>query len=100
MNSHTTLPLAQKARLRWAVTVALGVALTAVLGAGAQAGETGRKKQTKSVYLVKYRVGDEVRYGKNPAGNVVKITVGEYMSNNSYVCTPSGFGRKAFCRAI
>lgn len=100
MKWHKTLALGQKARLMWVVTVALGVAFSTALGASAQAGETRTKKQTKSVYLVKYRVGSEVRYGKNPAGNVVKITVGEYMSNNSYVCTPSGFGRKAFCRAI
>lgn len=100
MKSHETLSRGQKARLKRAATVAFGIALSAVLGVSAQAGDAGTKKQTKSVYLVKYRVGDDVRYGKNPAGNVVKISVGEYMSNNPYVCTPSGFGRKAFCRAI
>jgi hypothetical protein len=100
MKSNEALSQGQKGRLKWIATVAFGIAISAVLGVSAQAGETRKREQTKSVYLVKYRVGNDVRYGKNPGGNVVKVSVREYMNNNPYVCTPSGFGRKARCRAI
>ncbi|MDX3975777.1 hypothetical protein [Shinella sp.] len=101
MKFNETLSIAQQGRRKLAPAMVLGMAISAVLGVSAQAGEIRKPAgQTKSVYQVKYRVDNDVRYGKNPAGNVVKISAMEYMNSNIYVCTPSGFGQKARCRAI
>ncbi|UXN66727.1 hypothetical protein N8E89_19115 (plasmid) [Phyllobacterium sp. A18/5-2] len=79
-------------------TAAIGFAVFAVLGASAQAGESRKPKQEmRSVYLVKYRVNNEIRYAKKSAGKTVKVSASQYMNNNPYVCTPSGFGQKARC---
>ena len=91
---------AQKSGL--VMTILLGVTISTGFSGSVQAGEISKPKaaQTRSVYLVKYWLGKDVRYSKNPSRNVVKISASEYMNSNPYVCTPSGFGRKARCRAI
>ena len=79
-------------------TAAIGLAVFAALGASAQAGESRKlKDETRSVYLVKYRVNTEIRYTKKSAGKVMKVSTSQYMNSNPYVCTPSGFGQKARC---
>jgi hypothetical protein len=84
-----------------ALTVMLGLAMSSVLSTGAQAEEARKpQEQTRSVYLVKYWIGDQVRYNKNPLGKVLKVSALKYMNSSPYVCTPSGFGQKARCRAI
>lgn len=101
MTFNETSSHALKACQNWVVTIVLAMTMSSALGACAQAGDAGKPKvQTKSVYLVKYWVGSEVRYGKNPRGQVMKISTADYMNNSLYVCTPSGFGQKARCRAI
>ena len=82
---------------RAAATLVLGLAISSVLGLNAQAGEIRRSKdQDRSVYLVKYQVGKDVRYGK-PSRKAMRVTASNYMRSNPYVCTPSGFGQKARC---
>lgn len=84
--------------LKWITTAAVGVAVSAALSASAQAGENRKpKEEIRTVYLVKYRVNNEIRYAKKSAGKVVKVSASQYMNSNSYVCTPSGFGQKARC---
>lgn len=86
--------------LKWVASAAIGLAVSLALHASAQAGETRTpKEEVRSVYLVKYRVNNNVRYNKNPAGKVRKVTASRYLNSNPYVCTPSGFGRKARCYA-
>jgi hypothetical protein len=68
------------------------------LSANAQAKDSHKpKNDTRSVYLVKYRVNNEVRYNKNPMGKVVKVSASQYFGATPYVCTPSGFGQKSRC---
>lgn len=89
---------AQHNGLKWMTTAATLVAASAMLSSNAQAGEIRKPKQEmRSVYLVKYRVHDGVRYAKNPDGRIVKISASQYRASNPYVCTPSGFGQKARC---
>lgn len=83
-----------------ATTVVLGLAIAATICLSAQAGELRRSKdQTKSVYLVKYQVGKDVRYGK-PSSKIKKVSTSNYTKSNPYVCTPSGFGQKARCYTV
>lgn len=78
-----------------AVAFCLGFSLVA--GTSAQAGEVRKPRdETRTVYLLKYRVNGTVRYNKNPA-TVRKISFSQYLSSNPYVCTPSGFGQKSRC---
>ncbi|EYR84360.1 MULTISPECIES: hypothetical protein [unclassified Shinella] len=101
MTFDKTRSHALKTRPKWTATIVLAMAMSTALGACAQAGDAGKPKvQTKSVYLVKYWVGNEVRYRKNPRGQVMKISAADYLNNSLYVCTPSGFGQKARCRGI
>jgi hypothetical protein len=90
--------IAHRNSLKWITTAAIGLAVSAVLSASAQAGESRKPKEgMRSVYLVKYRVNNEIRYAKRSAGKVVKVSASQYMNSNPYVCTPSGFGQKARC---
>lgn len=78
-----------------AVAFCLGFSLVA--GRSAQAGEVRKPRdETRTVYLVKYRINGMVRYNKNPT-TVRKISFLQYLHNNPYVCTPSGFGQKSRC---
>jgi len=78
------------------IASALGLVLLAALGLSAEAGDNRKpKEETRSIYLVKYHVHGEVRY-KRP-GKTVTVTESHYRSANAFVCTPSGFGRKARC---
>jgi ABC-type transporter Mla subunit MlaD len=93
-----TFSTAHRNRFRRVAIASIGLAVSALLGANAQAGEMRKpKEETRSVYLVKYRVNNDVRYNKKPVGKVVKISTSRYLNSNSYVCTPSGFGQKARC---
>lgn len=84
--------------LKCAAIVALGLATSMAFSVGAEAKDVRKKKDdTRSVYLVKYRVNGEVRYNKVGKGKIVKISASEYLSGNSLVCTPSGFGQKSRC---
>lgn len=100
MKFNKSHSLAYKSGL--AMTMMLGLTILTASGVSAQAEEISKSKvtQTRSVYLVKHWFGNDVQYGKNPAGKVFKISASDYMNSNPYVCTPSGFGRKARCRAI
>ena len=91
--------IAHPGRTKWAA-IMLCAAIPAFLSVSVAHAEQGRatKEQYKSVYLVKRWFGNEVRYGKNPAGKVMRISAARYASIGRYVCTPSGFGRKANCR--
>jgi hypothetical protein len=83
--------------LKCVTATAIGLTVS-VISLSAQAGEIRKpKEETRSVYLVKYRVNNEVRYAKKPVGKVMKVSASRYMSSNPYVCTPSGFGQKARC---
>ena len=94
-----TFSIAHRPSLKWMAAAAVGLTVATVLGASAQAGESRKPKQEmRSVYLVKYRVNNEIRYGKS-AGKIVKVSASQYMNSNPYVCTPSGFGQKARCFA-
>lgn len=78
----------------------LGLAGATLLATGANAGDSIKADhQIISVYLVKSGDGQQVSYNKNPRRYVVKISAAQYMKNNLYVCTPSGFGQKARCYA-
>lgn len=93
-----TFSTAYRNRFRRVAIASIGLAVSAVLGANAQAGEMRKsKEETRSVYLVKYRVNNDVRYNKKPVGKVVKISASRYLNSNTYVCTPSGFGQKSRC---
>ncbi|MEL4069162.1 hypothetical protein WKW50_03315 [Ochrobactrum sp. GPK 3] len=84
--------------VKWVATAAIGLAASLCLSANAQAKDSHKpKNDTRSVYLVKYRVNNEVRYNKNPMGQVIKVSASQYFGGNSYVCTPSGFGQKSRC---
>ncbi len=88
----------RRASVKWVATAAIGLAATLCLSANAQAKDKYKpKNDTQSVYLVKYRVNNEVRYNKNPMGKVIKVSASQYFGGNSYVCTPSGFGQKSRC---
>lgn len=83
--------------LKWVAAVAFGLGLSLVAGTSAQAGEVRKSRdETRTVYLVKYRVNGMVRYNNNPA-TVRKISLLQYLHSNPYVCTPSGFGQKSRC---
>jgi len=83
--------------LKWVAAAAFGLGFSLVAGTSAQAGEVRKPRdETRTVYLVKFRVNGVVRYNKNPA-MVRKISFSQYLSNNPYVCTPSGFGQKSRC---
>ena len=85
------------AGLRRVVATAFGLTLLASFGLSAEADDNRKSKEpTRSVYLVRYEVGGEVRYTKRPI-KTVTVTESHYRSFNAYVCTPSGFGRKARC---
>ncbi|TIP30131.1 MAG: hypothetical protein E5X67_03385 [Mesorhizobium sp.] len=93
-----TFSTAHRNRFRRVAIAAIGLAVSVTLGANAQAGEMRKPEgETRSVYLVKYRVNNDVRYNKKPVGKVVKISASRYLNSNTYVCTPSGFGQKARC---
>ncbi|TMV03558.1 hypothetical protein [Brucella haematophila] len=84
--------------VKWVATAAIGLAASLCLSATAQAKDSHKpKNDTRSVYLVKYRVNNEVRYNKNPMGKVVKVSASQYFGATPYVCTPSGFGQKSRC---
>ena len=84
--------------VKWVATAAIGLAASLCLSANAQAKDKYKpKNDTQSVYLVKYRVNNEVRYNKNPMGKVIKVSASQYFGGNSYVCTPSCFGQKSRC---
>jgi hypothetical protein len=86
--------------LKWVAPAAIGLAVSLVLGTGAQAGEIRKsKEETRTVYLVKYRGNNTVHYNKKPVAKVRKVTLSQYLRSNPYVCTPSGFGQKARCYA-
>lgn len=83
--------------LKCVAALAFGLGLSLVAGTSAQAGEMRKSRdETRTVYLVKYRVNGMVRYNKNPA-MVHKISFFKYVQSNPYVCTPSGFGQKSRC---
>lgn len=97
MKLNTFLSIVQYNGLKW-VTAATVVAATAVFSSNAQAAEAGKPKQeVRTVYLVKYRVNDGVRYSKNPGRKIMKVSASQYRASNPYVCTPSGFGQKSRC---
>jgi dsDNA-specific endonuclease/ATPase MutS2 len=84
--------------LKWIAVAAIGLAATVALQGSANAEQAQKKKgEVRSVYLAKYRVNNEVRYSKGQPKNIVKISAADYLSGNSYVCTPSGFGQKSRC---
>ena len=84
--------------VKWVATAAIGLAASLCLSANAQAKDNHKpKNDTQSVYLVKYRGNNKVRYNKNPMGKVIKVSAAQYFGGNSYVCTPSGFGQKSRC---
>ncbi len=84
-------------RLKFITAAAIGLTVS-VLSSNVQAGEIRKpKEETRSVYLVKYRVNNEIRYAKKSDVKVMKVSASQYMNSNSYVCTPSGFGQKARC---
>jgi site-specific DNA-adenine methylase len=83
--------------LKWIAPVAFCLGFSLVAGTSAQAGEMRKSRdETRTVYLVKYRVNGMVRYNKNPA-MVRKVSFFQYQQSNPYVCTPSGFGQKSRC---
>ncbi|SDP48613.1 hypothetical protein SAMN05428967_2342 [Phyllobacterium sp. YR620] len=85
-------------RLKSITTAAIGLAVSVLVCTDAQAGENRNQTEgIRSVYLVKYRVNNEIRYAKKPARQIVKVSASQYMRSNPYVCTPSGFGQKARC---
>lgn len=82
----------------WIAGVAAGItALTAFSSIAHAEGDLGTKEKVRSVYLVKYRVNDQVRYNKASSGRIIKIPASKYLSSNPYTCTPSGFGQKSRC---
>lgn len=88
---------AHRGGLTWVAPAAIGLAVSLVIGTNAQAGEVRRsKEETRTVYLVKYRVNNTVHYNKKPL-KVRKVTLSQYLRSNPYVCTPSGFGQKSRC---
>src|SRR5688500_13032072 len=88
---------ALRGSLKWVTPAAIGLAVSLVLGTSAQAGEVRRSnEETRTVYLVKYRVNNAVHYNKKPM-KVRKVTLSQYLRSNPYVCTPSGFGQKSRC---
>jgi len=92
------ISVAQHSGLKWMMAAATIVAASSMFSSNAQAGELRKSKQEiRTVYLVKYRVNDGVRYSKNPGRKVMKISASQYRASNPYVCTPSGFGQKARC---
>ena len=99
MKPERRLPIVWRGGLSRIKVAAVGLLILAVFGFGAQAGDARKqsKEPTRSVYLVKYYVDGEVRYAKKPVGKVVTISVLAYRNSGTYVCTPSGFGRKARC---
>ncbi len=93
MNFATAL----RGSLKWVAQAATALAVSLVLGTSAQAGEVrDSKDQTRTVYLVKYRVNGTVHYNKKPV-TVRKVSLSQYLRGNPYVCTPSGFGQKSRC---
>lgn len=98
MMLNTFLSTGHRNRLKWMMTTATLLAASAVFSSNVQAGEIRKPKQEiRSVYLVKYRVNDGVRYAKNPGRKIMKVSASQYRASNPYVCTPSGFGQKARC---
>ena len=66
-----TFSTAHRNRFRRVAIASIGLAVSALLGANAQAGEMRKpKEETRSVYLVKYRVNNDVRYNKKPVGKI------------------------------
>ena len=97
MKMHRFSPTVGHGLRRMTVTV-LSLAILAAFGISAEAGDAGtRNEATRSIYLVKYQVGGEVRYSKRPARKIVTVSAARYQNSNAYVCTPSGFGQKARC---
>jgi hypothetical protein len=83
--------------LKWLAAIAFGLGFSLVAGTSAQAGEVRKSDdETRTVYLVKYRVNGANQYNKNPS-MVRKISFSQYLRSNPYVCTPSGFGQKSRC---
>ncbi|APY15766.1 hypothetical protein BR10RB9215_C20456 [Brucella sp. 10RB9215] len=77
---------------------AIGLAASPLFTAPAQAGEARKSREDiRFVYLAKYRVNGDVRYSKQPRGKLMRVSVSQYRTSNSYVCTPSGFGQKSHC---
>lgn len=98
MTGKEFLKIAKHSGLKCKVTAAAVVAASVLFSPAAQAGEIRKaKEQVRSVYLVKYWVGNNVRYNKNPASRAAKVSASQYRASNPYVCTPSGFGQKARC---
>ncbi|MHC1551594.1 hypothetical protein [Phyllobacterium sp. K27] len=92
-----TLSIAHLNSLKWITAAAIGFTVS-VVSLNAQAGEIRKpKEEIRSVYLVKYRVNDKIRYAKKSVGKVKKVSASRYRNSNPYVCTPSGFGQKARC---
>lgn len=84
--------------LKWLAVAAAGLAMLLSMQGGAQADQARKKNgDVRSVYLVKYTVGGEVRYNKGRPGKVLKVSAATYRSGTSYVCTPSGFGQQSRC---
>jgi len=89
---------ARRKSLKWVAVAALALASTLVMQSGAEAKELRKKKDdTRTVYLVKYRVNGDIRYNKGAKGMVVRMSAAEYLNSNSLVCTPSGFGQRSRC---
>ncbi len=89
---------ARRKSLKWMAAATIGLAATVAMSAAAEAKELRKKKDdTRSVYLVKYRVNGDVRYNKAAKGTVVQISETEYLNSNSLVCTASGFGQRSRC---
>ncbi len=100
MRRNELLCNARRKSLKWVAVAAIGLATTLAGQAGAEAKETRKKKDdTRTVYLVKYRVNGEVRYNKVGKAQVVKISAADYARGSSLVCTPSGFGQKSRCHS-
>ncbi|MGB3388763.1 MAG: hypothetical protein WBA88_12340 [Pseudaminobacter sp.] len=98
MKSEKFLSSTRCSGRKWVKSAAILIAASIGFAAHAHADDRPTpKEQTRSVYLVKYRVDNEVRYTKNPARKVIKVSASQYRASNPYVCTPSGFGQKARC---
>ncbi|WP_139976566.1 hypothetical protein [Ochrobactrum sp. CGA5] len=84
--------------LKWAAAIIVGLSASLCLTAGAEAKDTRKQKsETVSVYLAKFKVGNQARFHKPATAKVIKVSASQYATGTPYVCTPSGFGQKSRC---